>query len=173
MGYAGGTLANPTYHNLGDHTESFQVDFDPSVISYEKLLDLFWESHNPCDKGYSRQYMSAVFAATEEQKRAATESKARLEKQLGMTVKTPILPLGTFTLAEDYHQKYYLRSSPLMREFKSFYPDARAFTESTAAARANGFVAGDGDPDFVKSEVDKLGLSAESRAFVLQSAGVR
>ncbi|HKS16277.1 MAG TPA: peptide-methionine (S)-S-oxide reductase, partial [Planctomycetota bacterium] len=128
-------------------------------------------SHNPCDKGYSRQYMSAVFAANEDQKRAATESKARLEKQLGTTVKTPILPLGKFTLAEDYHQKYYLRSSPLMREFKSFYPDARAFTESTAAARANGFVAGDGDPEFLSGEIDRYGLSREGRKLLLQHAG--
>jgi methionine-S-sulfoxide reductase len=171
VGYAGGTLANPTYHNLGDHTESFQVDFDPSVISYEKLLDLFWESHNPCDKGFSRQYMSAVFVANDEQKRAATESKARLEKTMGATVKTPILPLGRFTLAEDYHQKYYLRNSPLMREFKSIYPDARSFTESTAAARANGFVAGDGDPDFLKGEIDRYGLTPEGQKVLLQHLG--
>ncbi len=158
---------------MGDHTESFQVDYDPSVLSYDRLLDLFWESHNPCDKGHSRQYMSAVFVASEEQKRAAMDSKARLEKRMGITVKTPILPLGTFTLAEDYHQKYYLRQSPLMKEFRSLYPDDKSFTDSTAAARANGFVAGDGDPQFVKSELDKLGLSAEGRALLLQSAGLR
>jgi methionine-S-sulfoxide reductase len=173
VGYAGGTLANPTYHNLGNHTESFQVDFDPSVISYEKLLDLFWESHNPCDKGYSRQYMSAVFAANDEQKRAAIDSKARLEKKMGKTVKTPILPLGTFTLAEDYHQKYYLRQSPLAREFQAIYPDLASFTASTAAARANGYLAGDGDPDQLKSEIDKLGLSDEGRTYLLKAAGIR
>jgi len=167
VGYAGGTLPNPTYRNLGDHTESFQVDFDPSVIPYARLLDLFWESHNPCDKGYSRQYMSAVFTADKEQERAATESKARLEKTLGMAVKTPILPLGKFTVAEDYHQKYYLRQSPLIREFKTLTPDDRSFRESTAAARANGFVAGDGDPAFLKSELDRYGLSAEGQKSLL------
>jgi peptide-methionine (S)-S-oxide reductase len=172
VGYAGGTKLNPTYHAMGDHTESFQVDYDPAVITYDQLLDLFWESHNPCDQGYSRQYMSAVFAGSEEQKRAAEESKARLEKKIGQTVRTPILPLGKFTLAEDYHQKYYLRNSQVMREFDAIYPDAKAFTDSTAAARANGFMAGDGDPEFVKSEVEKLGLSSPSKTALLRAAGI-
>jgi peptide-methionine (S)-S-oxide reductase len=167
VGYAGGTLRNPTYHNLGDHTESFQVDFDPSVISYERLLDMFWEAHNPCDKGYSRQYMSAAFVASEDQRKIAGESKARLEKRLGRAIRTPILPVGTFTRAEDYHQKYYLRSSPLMEEFRTFYPDAKAFCESPAAARANGFVAGDGDPELLKTVIDKLGLTPKGKAFLL------
>lgn len=169
MGYTGGKHPNPTYHDLGDHTESFQVDFDPTVVTYAQLLDLFWRAHNPCDTGYSRQYMSAVFTADEAQHRAAVESKQRVEKQLGRAVKTPILRLGLFTLAEDYHQKYYLRNSPLMKDFQAIYPDAASFTASTAAARANGFVAGDGEPDFVKSEIDKLGLSEESRAFLLRT----
>ena len=173
MGYAGGSKPNPTYHDLGDHTESFQVDFDPSVISYDQLLDLFWESHNPCDKGYSKQYMSAVFAADEKQQRAAAESKSRLEKRLGQSVRTPILPLGKFTLAEDYHQKYYLRNSPIMSEFEAIYPDAKAFADSTAAARANGFLAGDGEPDFAKAEVEKLGLSSQAKTALLRAAGIR
>ena len=172
MGYAGGSKLNPTYHDLGDHTESLQVDYDPSVITYDQLLDLFWESHNPCDKGYSKQYMSAVFAADEKQRLAAAESKSRLELKLGRTVRTPILPLGKFTLAEDYHQKYYLRNSPIMREFEAIYPDPKAFADSTAAARANGFLAGDGEPDFVKAEVEKLGLSDQGKTTLLRAAGI-
>lgn len=168
MGYAGGTKLNPTYHDLGDHTESFQVDFDPAVLPYDRLLDLFWEAHNPCDKGYSRQYMSAVFVANDDQKRAADASKARLEKRLGRSVKTPILPLGIFTNAEDYHQKYYLRHSALMKEFRSLYSDDASFRESTAAMRANGFVAGDGDPDDLKKWIHKLGLSEQGKAHLLQ-----
>jgi len=173
VGYAGGTKLNPTYHDLGDHTESFQVDYDPSAITYDQILDLFWDAHNPCDKGYSRQYMSAVFVGSEEQKRAATESKSRLEKRLGQAVRTPILPLGTFTLAEDYHQKYYLRNSTVMREFETIYPDAASFTRSTAAMRANGFLAGDGDPEFAKTEVEKLGLSDKSKTALLRAVGIR
>lgn len=173
MGYAGGTHPNPTYHDLGDHTESFQVDFDPAVIGYDRLLDLFWESHNPCDRGLSRQYMSAVFVASEEQKRAAEASKERVERRLGSKVRTPILPLGVFTPAEDYHQKYYLRNSPLMREFQALYPDDKAFRESTAAARANGFLAGDGDPEFAKTEVERMPVSGQAKAQLLKAVGVR
>jgi peptide-methionine (S)-S-oxide reductase len=158
---------------MGDHTESFQVDYDPSVISYERILDLFWDSHNPCDTGYSRQYMSAVFVANDDQKRRATESKAALEKRMAVVVRTPILPLGKFTLAEDYHQKYYLRQSPLIREFKTIFPDDAALMSSTAAARANGFLAGDGEPAFAKTEIEKLGLSPEARAQLRAAVGIR
>ena len=158
---------------MGDHTESFQVDFDPSVISYERLLDLFWESHNPCDTGFSRQYMSAVFVSNEEQKRLATVSKAELEKRMGSVIHTPILPLGKFTLAEDYHQKYYLRQSPILREFKAVYPDDAALMASTAAARANGFLVGDGEKAFAKTEIAKLGLSSQSQDALKQAMGIR
>src|SRR5262245_4320259 len=112
--------------------------------------------------------MSAVFVANETQKRAAEASKARLEKELGRSVKTPILPLGIFTPAEDYHQKYYLRHSPLMKEFRSLYADDASFRESTAAARANGFVAGDGESRDLKACIDKLGLSEQGKAQLLQ-----
>jgi methionine-S-sulfoxide reductase len=173
VGYAGGTHKNPTYHDLGDHTESFQVDFDPSVLSYERLLDLFWESHNPCDTGFSRQYMSAVFAANDEQKRIAAESKARLEKRMGSVIHTPILPLGTFTVAEDYHQKYYLRQSPLLREFKAIYPDDASLMASTAAARANGFLVGDGERAFAKTEIEKTGLSDRGKQVLYQAMKIR
>jgi hypothetical protein len=65
-----------------------------------------------------------------------------------------------------------LRNSQVMREFEAIYPDAKAFTDSTAAARANGFMAGDGDPEFVTSEVEKLGLSSPSKTALLRAAGI-
>ena len=58
VGYAGGTKKNPAYHNLGDHTETIQIDYDPTKISFEKLLETFWDSHNPAQRSWSRQYMS-------------------------------------------------------------------------------------------------------------------
>ena len=57
MGYTGGTLKDPTYHNLGDHTESIQVDYDPAKTTYDKMLDVIWTCHNPCGAAWSRQYM--------------------------------------------------------------------------------------------------------------------
>ncbi|MDZ7761250.1 MAG: peptide-methionine (S)-S-oxide reductase [Desulfovermiculus sp.] len=61
VGYSGGKKPNPTYHDLGDHTETLQVDYDPEAVSYPKLLEVFWESHSPEQSALSRQYMAAVF----------------------------------------------------------------------------------------------------------------
>ncbi len=81
-----------------------QVDYDPRQVSYGALLEKFWEGHEPTDQSWSRQYMAAVFYRDDGQRRAAEASKARLEAKLGRKISTAILPLGTFTLAEDYHQ---------------------------------------------------------------------
>eukprot|EP00899_Mesostigma_viride_P015078 jgi/Mesvir1/23571/Mv18267-RA.1 len=70
VGYAGGTTENPTYHNMGDHSESVQLSYDPNVITYEQLLDLFWTMHDPMGRR-SRQYMSAIFTHDERQMAAA------------------------------------------------------------------------------------------------------
>lgn len=161
VGYTGGSTLQPTYRNLGDHTESVQIDYDPRVRTYEDLLEVFWKSHRPDRSIGSRQYMSAIFYADEDQKAAALESKQRAEKRLGRPVSTQILPLKTFTRAEDYHQKYYLRGQrDLMREFAAMYPEARDFTDSTAAARVNGYLGGYGQEQNLKEDDARLGLSA-------------
>lgn len=164
MGYTGGTLKDPTYHHLGDHTESIQVDYDPAKTTFDKMLDVIWSCHNPCGSAWSRQYMSAIFYADEEQKKAVLASKARLEEKLGKPVKTAILPLGKFTLAEDYHQKYELRSTAdLLKEFKAIFTDEKEFLNSTAAARVNGYLAGRGTKEQLQKEIDLLGLSADGK----------
>ena len=82
VGYAGGEKANPTYRDLGNHSEAIQIDFDPAVITYEDLLDLFWESHNPTRPSWSPQYASFVFAHDAEQERRAQASAAALGKEI-------------------------------------------------------------------------------------------
>ena len=120
VGYAGGMKENPTYYNLGYHSETIQIDFDPTRISYQELLKVFWESHNPTTPPFSQQYMSIIFYHNEEQKRLATESREHLESQLGSTISTEIVSFSKFYLAEDYHQKYYLRQEPaLMRDLNT------------------------------------------------------
>jgi methionine-S-sulfoxide reductase len=164
VGYTGGTLKDPTYHNLGDHTESIQVDYDPAKTTFDQMLDLIWSCHNPCGSAWSRQYMSAIFTDGEAQKKAVLASKARLEAKLGKPVKTAILPLGNFYLAEDYHQKYELRSTAdLIKEFKAIFPDDKDFHNSTAAARVNGYIAGRGTREQLQKELDLLGLSPEGK----------
>ncbi len=162
MGYSGGTKQHPTYRSLGDHTETVQVDFDPTVISYPELLEVFWESHVP-GPAWSRQYMNVIFYHNEEQKRLAEASKARVAAKTGGQVPTAILPATEFTLAEDYHQKYYLRQVPgLWRELSRFYPDLKSRINSTAAARMNGYVAGYGSVSQLEAELPALGLSPEA-----------
>jgi peptide-methionine (S)-S-oxide reductase len=119
-GYAGGTKENPTYKEVCSgttgHAEVIQVEFDPAVISYEKLLDTFWEAHDPttlnrqgADTG--TQYRSIILYSTEEQKAAAERSKARAQAEFDRPIVTEIVPLTKFYKAEGYHQDYY-RSNP-------------------------------------------------------------
>jgi methionine-S-sulfoxide reductase len=164
VGYAGGAKENPTYHNLGDHTETLQIDYDPSKISYERLLELFWEEHDPTSRSWSPQYKAVVFTHDGEQKRLAEESRGRIAKKLGKTVHTEVLPFTRFYAAEDYHQKYYLRGQrQIMRQFLQHYPQAVDFMNSTAAARVNGYIGGYGTAAAYKADIDRLGLSAAAR----------
>jgi len=163
VGYSGGTKPHPTYRSLGDHTETVQVDFDPTVISYQELLEIFWESHVPASPGWSRQYMNAIFYHNEEQKSLAEASRAQVAAKTGNQVHTAVLPATEFTLAEDYHQKYYLRQVPgLWREASRFYPDLQGLVNSTVAARMNGYVAGYGSVAQLEEELPGLGLSPEA-----------
>ncbi len=170
VGYAGGTQPNPTYHKLGDHTETLQVDFDPTVISYSQMLQIFWENHNPSHSAWSRQYMAAVFYHNQEQKEAIDQSLASIAPQIRGSIQTKVMPYTGFTLAEDYHQKYILRrSSALLKEFQRMYPGLEGFVDSTAAARLNGYLAGHGGCDRLQAEIDDFGLSSEGRKQLLQA----
>ena len=163
VGYAGGEKKQPTYRSLGDHTETVQVDFDPTVISYQELLDVFWASHVPAYPSWSRQYQNVIFYHNDAQKRLAEESKARVAAKIGEEVHTAILPATVFTLAEDYHQKYYLRQVPgLWRELSRFYPDLPSLVNSTAAARMNGYVAGYGSVGQLEEELPGLSISTDA-----------
>ena len=162
VGYAGGTTPNPTYRNIGDHTECVQIDTDPAVLPYDQVLDHIWTGHNPCLSTGIRQYQSAIFYETDAQRKAIEASRDRIEEQLGKPVKTQILPLTGFTLAEDHHQKYELRcTGGLIEEFRAIYPDPKDLCKSTAAARVNGYIAGRGSKAQLDAEEHRLGLSDE------------
>jgi hypothetical protein len=138
-----------------------QVDFDPTLVTYDDLLAVFWSSHAPREAPRSRQYASMIFAHSERQQRTAGESKEMLERVLG-PVSTRVVPLARFYLAEDYHQKYRLRGTPdLARAFKAMYPDEADLRESTAAARVNGYLYGYGDARELESEIAAFGLTPE------------
>jgi peptide-methionine (S)-S-oxide reductase len=153
---------------MGDHTEAFQVDFDPSRVTYAQLLDLFWSEHDPTARSWSTQYKAAVWFHDPVQQAEATRSRDALAARLGGPVRTEVLPLGTFTLAEDYHQKYYLRQhGELMAELARAVDGTAGLLGSTAVARLNGWIAGNATSRAqVDRELPLLGLSAEGQRLV-------
>ena len=173
MGYTGGTQANPTYYALGDHTETVQIDYDPAVISYEELLEVFWAAHNPTQRNYSRQYANVLFYHTEDQERLARDSADRMAEALGSEVRTELLPAGTFYLAEDYHQKYYVRNNQaLWPEIARYYEgDDAGLVASTVAARLNCYLGGHGQIAEFEAIADEMGLSEEGLAHVRRLLG--
>lgn len=164
MGYAGGTTKNPTYYQLGDHSETIQVDYDPARISYRDLLDVFWASHRPETPPYSQQYKSIIFYHDDGQRGLALETKRLQEERIGKSVHTEVRPFATFYTAEDYHQKYRLHQEPeLLLEYRAIYPQFKDFVSSTAVARVNGYIAGYGSLESLRVEIDDLGLTPKGR----------
>ncbi len=117
VGYTGGTTSAPTYKEVctdrTGHAEAVEVDYDPNKLGYDKLLDVFWENHDPTqlnrqgpDSG--TQYRSAIFFHDDAQEAAARKSKEELEKshRFSKPIVTQIVPAATFYEAEDYHQQY-------------------------------------------------------------------
>ena len=118
-GYAGGSVPNPTYQmvcsGLTGHAEVIQIQFDPKVVSYEKLLQMFWESHDPTTLNaqgddFGTNYRSIILYTDEDQKKAAQKSyqeeKAK-KKYKNRQIVTELVPLTVFYPAEDYHQDYF------------------------------------------------------------------
>ena len=117
VGFAGGHIVNPSYRDVctGEtgHAEVCEVQFDPQKIPYERLLDAFWQMHDPTTRNrqgpdFGTQYRSVIFYHSPEQKAAAEASKAALEvsARYKRPIVTEILPAGPFYRAEDYHQRY-------------------------------------------------------------------
>lgn len=118
VGYMGGTVANPTYEQVctdrTGHAEVVQVEYDPDELSYEQLLDTFWEVHDPTQRNrqgpdVGTQYRSVVFFHTPEQEEQALASKARIQAQSAEPVVTEIVPASDFWRAEEYHQQYLVK----------------------------------------------------------------
>ncbi|MBK5275278.1 MAG: peptide-methionine (S)-S-oxide reductase MsrA [Desulfuromonadales bacterium] len=121
VGYTGGSREQPTYQDvcsgMTGHAEAVEVTFDPAVISYDRLLDIFWECHDPTQLNrqgpdHGTQYRSAIFYHSAAQKQAAEESLARLDRsaRLRRSIVTEIVPAATFWEAEEYHQKYHQKN---------------------------------------------------------------
>lgn len=115
VGYMGGDFKNPTYEDVctGEtgHAETLEVVYDPSVISYNELLAVFWNNHDPTTTDrqgpdIGSQYRSVIFYYDDQQKQQATESKDKVQKRFNRDIVTQIVPATAFYMAEDYHQQY-------------------------------------------------------------------
>jgi methionine-S-sulfoxide reductase len=116
VGYTGGHTENPSYeevcgHGTG-HAEALRVEFDPEIVSYDQLLEVFWAMHDPTQvdrqgPDVGDQYRSAIFTHSPEQRTAAEASRERAQPRFGRPIATEIEPAGAFYPAEGYHQRYY------------------------------------------------------------------
>jgi len=119
VGYTGGHMKDPTYHHVCSdatgHAEAIEIEFDPKKVSYEELLNKFWEIHDPTSyhkqgPDVGSQYRAAIFYHNEKQKQAAAKSKEKLqksEKYGNKKIVTEIVKASAFYPAEEYHQKYF------------------------------------------------------------------
>lgn len=128
VGYSGGDSANPTYEEVSagnsGHYEVIQIEYDPTQVSYEKLLPIYWENIDPLDAGgqfadRGQHYQTVIFYANDAQKAAAEASKKTIEAKFApKPVATKILPAKPFYAAEDYHQKYYEKNKLRYNAYK-------------------------------------------------------
>lgn len=138
VGYAGGKKDDPTYEELGDHTETVMVEYAPDEVGYGELLDVFWENHDHTRRR-KPQYRSKIFYTTEEQQELARSSMEEHPE-----AETYLEELEEFHVAEDYHQKYQLRNSSLVSEIDELQGmDDSELQDSELAMRANAVAAGE------------------------------
>jgi peptide-methionine (S)-S-oxide reductase len=116
VGYAGGHTENPTYRDVCSartgHAEALKVEFDPALVSYDQLLEVFWAMHDPTQVNrqgpdVGDQYRSVIFTHSDEQQKAAEASRSKAQERFSRPIATQIEPAGPFYAAEEYHQRYY------------------------------------------------------------------
>jgi len=158
VGYAGGSKLNPEYRSLGDHAESVQVEYDPRLINFRKLLEVFWSSHDSRQvfgqgPDVGTQYRSIIFTNGTEESRLAAISKEREQTKSKISiVTTQIQQLGTFYPAEPEHQKFELKRNPFLLQLIGNLPEEE-LERSSLAAKLNGYAA-DLCPPTIQKQID-------------------
>ncbi|XP_017840989.1 peptide methionine sulfoxide reductase isoform X5 [Drosophila busckii] len=161
VGYAGGSSELPT----GDHTEVLEIDYDPKVVNFKELLDLFWNNHEyGLTTPIKRQYASLILYHNEEQQQIAEASKLEEQKRRAPEViTTDIAVKKNFYPAESYHQKYRLQGHKDLAGSLNLNP--QLLQSSYVATKLNGYLAGVGGIDQFKSEVETMGLTPTQRRY--------
>jgi len=166
VGYTGGTTINPDYGNIGDHTETVQIEYDPSKTTYEKLLQLFWDNHSPTYKS-SLQYKSGIWFHNKEQEIAALKSKEFEETKTKKKMYTVIEPASIFTNAEGYHQKFKLTRHTEITDALQLSEDE--MIESSVASRLNGYLGGNGTVEDLMQEIGSFGLPSTCKEYLIDA----
>lgn len=140
VGYAGGTTPDPTYQAVGDHSEAIQVDYDPDETSFEDLLGVAIDEHDPTHQPAKRQYQHVLFYETDAERTSIDDA---LDELTVPSVETRVEPLDAFSLAEPYHQTFNLDGKRYVTDaFDAAGYDASDVRESPAAAKLNAVLAG-------------------------------
>ncbi|KAF4371851.1 hypothetical protein CsatB_024711 [Cannabis sativa] len=145
-GYSGGSKINPEYRSLADHAESVQVEYDPKLITFRQLLEVFWSSHDSRQAfgqgpDVGNQYRSIIFTnGTEESRLAALSKEKEQARSKVHIVLTQIQPLGTFYPAEPEHQKFELKRNPFLLQLIGNLPEEE-LEVSNLATKMNGYAA--------------------------------
>ncbi|XP_055608896.1 peptide methionine sulfoxide reductase-like [Uranotaenia lowii] len=166
VGYAGGTTGAPQGKNIGDNVEVIELHYDPSVISYSKLLDIFWKNHEYLASArLKREYMSMIMYHSEDQRKLAEESKiTQQKKETDDQIVTEIVPSSEFYPAQDHNQKYRLQGHVDLAKTLNLTTDL--LQTSHVAARLNGFLGGAGSLEQFELESQHLNLSPEQIQYV-------
>lgn len=169
-GYSGGTKVNPEYRLLGDHAEAVQVEYDPKIIRYEQLLDVFWSNHDATQvfgqgPDVGEQYRSIIFTnGSDEAKLAAVSKEREQTKLMDNLVTTQIQQFETFYPAEPEHQKFELRRNPALLQLLGLLPEEE-FARSSIATKLNSYAARMCPPSTQKAFDAKVQDILKSRSF--------
>ena len=159
MGFAGGAA------------ETVQLDFDPSKVTYQALVEKFFVFHDATRAASTGWSMSAIFVDGPDQERVARSVMKRVQDNSEGTIQTRILPATDFHLAGESQQKRALQGNDLLfGEFRSMYPDVWELVDSTAATRVNAYLSGSGTDEQLQAELESLGLSAAAREQLLAAS---
>lgn len=150
---------------MADHTECLEIDFDPQEIGFEEIVKRFWSSHNSNRGNYKgRQYLSILLFHDAEQKEMIERVKESLERSMADKIDTEIASYRGFTLAEERHQKYYLKRYPkAMEKLMCYYETHKQIVDATLVARLNSFVKGYGTLVALKEEVAGWNIPEEMK----------
>lgn len=159
VGYSGGAEPSPDYHDLKDHCETTQIQFDPCVVTYAQLLKIFWERHDYATP-IKEQYKSAIFYNSQEQRQEAAKSVQFVkdgvlgqQRLRGKEIRTVVQPATTFYIAELYHQKYFLQCNRKLFGLLQ-YRAREDLIDDPVATSLNGYLHGSGSAGALMAEVD-------------------